>query len=214
VVTVQAVAVSIALALGCACAHAASIQALSSRRDGGRYTVLLHAHVDASAPAVYSVLADVANWKRLNPDLRQLEILDQHGDGAIGLRTAYEACVLWYCRLIYQVQDMHPAPLANGGDINVLLRPNAGDFRSGQAHWRVRTSGSGTELEFTAEVEPLFSVPPVVGPWLMTRWLRSEAVQTLTNIEALTAAARRAEGPPIGLDRPPPASAAVSPALR
>jgi hypothetical protein len=174
------------LALAGARADAASIETLSTDRDAGRYAVSLRAHLDVPPRAAYAVVADVTNWKRLSPDLRRLEILDQHRDGALELSTAFQACLLWYCRLMYEVPDVFLAPRADGGDIYVMLRPDLGDFHSGQAHWRFRASGSGTELEFSAEVEPAFIVPPLIGPWLMARWLRAEAIQTARNLEALT----------------------------
>lgn len=173
------------VALACTTADAASIDGLSTERNAGRYSVSLRAHLDVPAPAAYAVFADVHNWKRISPDLRRLEILDRRRDGSMELFAAFQGCVLWYCRLLSEVPDLFLAPSADGGDIRAVLRPNMGDFRSGQAHWRFRASGSGTELTFTAEVEPAFRVPPIIGPWLMARWLRAEAVQTSVNIEAL-----------------------------
>jgi hypothetical protein len=185
VAAVFAAAIMFLLTLTCDPADAASIEALTTKRDTGHYGVSLRAHLEVPSPAAYAMFADVANWKRLSPDLRRLEILDQHRDGALELLTAYQACVLWYCRLLYGMPDVFLRPSADGGDIYLTLRPNFGDFRSGEAHWRFRGSGSGTELEFTAEVEPAFTVPPIIGPWLMARWLRSEALQTSLNVEAL-----------------------------
>jgi Polyketide cyclase / dehydrase and lipid transport len=192
---VPAVSVAV-LALACARADAASIETLTTKHDAGRYAVSLRAHLDASALAAYALFADVANWKRLSPDLRRLEILDQQRDGAMELSTAFQACVLWYCRVIYGMSDVFFTQRADGGDIYLMLR-NVGDFRSGEAHWRLRGSSSGTELQFTAEVEPAFTVPPIIGPWLMARWLRSEALQTSLNVEALAreaAAGRSTDG--------------------
>ncbi len=185
-----ALAVLVAVvALACARADAASIEGLSSERNAGHYSVSLRAHLDVTAPAAYAAFADVANWKRISPDLRRLEVLDRRRDGSLELFAAFQGCVLWYCRLLAEVPDVFLAPSADGGDIHAVLRPNMGDFRSGEAHWSFRTSGSGTELTFTAEVAPAFSVPPIIGPWLMARWLRAEAVQTSVNIEALASAA-------------------------
>lgn len=185
-VAATAPAVSVAvLALACVRAEAASIETLTTQRDGDRYAVSLRAHLDVSALTAYALFADVANWKRLSPDLRWIEILDQHRDGAMELSTAFQACLLWYCGVIYGMPDVFFMQRTDGGDIYLTLRPHVGDFRAGEAHWRFRGSSAGTELQFTAEVEPAFTVPPIIGPWLMTRWLRSEALQTSMNVEGL-----------------------------
>jgi Polyketide cyclase / dehydrase and lipid transport len=173
------------LALACSRANAASIETLTVKRDAGRYAVSLRAHLDVSALAAYALFSDVGNWKRLSPHLRRLEILDHHRDGAMELSTSFQACVLWNCRLLYGTPDVFFTQRPDGGDIYLMLRPNVGDFRAGKAHWRLRGSSSGTELQFTAEVEPAFTVPPIIGPWLMARWLRSEALQTSLNVEAI-----------------------------
>lgn len=166
-------------------AEAASMQSISAERQAGGYSVSLHTHLDAAPLAVYAVLADAAHWRRLTPDLRQVEVLDQHRDGAMELLTAFQACLLWYCGTLHAVPDVFLAPDSAGGDIYLIARPGMGDFRSGQAHCRLRASGSGTDLEFTAEVSPAFFVPPVIGPWLLARWLRGAALQASTNLEAL-----------------------------
>ncbi|HTY50933.1 MAG TPA: SRPBCC family protein [Steroidobacteraceae bacterium] len=175
--------VAVALLAG-ARAQAASIETLSTSRHEDHYQVALHAHLDVPAPAAYAVFADVSNWQRLTPDLRRLEVLARH-PGMVELSTGFRVCVLWFCRLVQGVPDVSFTTGADGGDVEVVFRPNTGDFRSGAAHWRFRASGSGTDLQFSAEAEPAFYVPPLIGPWLMSRWLRAQAVGTSTNIEAL-----------------------------
>ncbi|HTY49126.1 MAG TPA: SRPBCC family protein [Steroidobacteraceae bacterium] len=170
--------------LACTSARAASIETLSTRKDGDRYSVVLRAHLDVPAAAAYAVFADVSNWRRLSPDLHQLQVIARR-PGGVELSTGFQACVLWFCRLVRGVPEVSFAKISGGGDIEIVFRPNVGDLRSGRAHWRFRAAGSGTELQCDAYAEPAFLVPPLIGTWLIERWLRTQATGTSANIEAL-----------------------------
>ena len=169
----------------CTGAQAASIQELSTSREAGHYGVALHAHLEVPAPAAYAVFAEVSNWQRLSPDLHQLDVLARRPDGGTELAAAFQVCVLWFCRLVRGVPEVSLTKTADGGDVDIVFQPNTGDLRSGRAHWHFRLTGSGTDLQFNAEAEPSFFVPPLIGPWLMSRWLRAQAITTSTNIESM-----------------------------
>lgn len=62
-----------------------------------------------------------------------------------------------------------------------------GDLRSGRARWLFRDAGGRTDLRVTAELQPAFLIPPLIGPWVVKRWLRAETVQSSANIERLAA---------------------------
>jgi hypothetical protein len=61
-----------------------------------------------------------------------------------------------------------------------------GDLRYGRARWLFRPAGDQTDFEVSAELEPAFTVPPLIGPWLVKRWLRVETEQSSENLEKLT----------------------------
>jgi hypothetical protein len=182
-VTARVLAVLIALAA--ADARGASIQALSTTRAGSQYSATLRAHLDVPALAAYAVIANVNDWQSINAGLSQFELLARHEDGSVDVSTGFQACVLWYCRLIHEVSGVSFARTADGGDVYILLHPNSGDFHSGRAHWRVRSVSGGTQVEFTVEVDPTITVPPLIGPWLIERWMRTQAVETCAKVEAL-----------------------------
>lgn len=185
--------IAISLTIGVTSASAASIDDLSVRRVAGRYFIELHAHLNARASAVYGVFADLANLPAINTDVRRIQVTGGAAGEPVHLYTEIRACVLWYCRTIRETQEMTFRRKPDGGDVvaNVLPR---GDLRYGQARWLFRaSSGDQTDFKVTAELEPAFYVPPLIGPWLVKRWLRLETERSSENLEKLTRRARSAQ---------------------
>ncbi len=176
-------------------ARAASIDQLTVTEGAGRYHIEVRAHLSVRAGDAYAVFADLRNLRSINSDVREARILGRRGAGSVELYTVFRACVLWYCRSIHETQEMTFARGAEGGEVAAVVRPGSGDFRSGRARWLFRSAGGGTDLEASAELEPTFRVPPLVGPWLVKRWLRGETERAVANIEALARSAVTASLP-------------------
>ncbi|MGH8226681.1 MAG: hypothetical protein ACREU3_02055 [Steroidobacteraceae bacterium] len=182
-----------------ASAAAASIQRLSVRSASGRYVIHLRAHLGVPAQAAYAVFANLRNLRAINPDVLQATIVGRSASGAVELYTVFQACVLWYCRSIREMQRMRFNPRGTGGEITATVVPGSGDLRSGQAQWSFEDAGGAdageaTELESSAVLTPAFHVPPLIGPWLVRRWLRAEAERAVTNIERLARSSARQGG--------------------
>jgi hypothetical protein len=171
-------------------ANAATIDDLTVRKVGDRYLIALRAQLEVPAGAAYALFANLANLPAINSDVRQIRIT-HHPGGPVELYTEIRACVLWYCRSIHESQRMTFIRNANGGEVDATVIPE-GDLRFGRAHWRFRGSGGRTELQVSAELEPAFGVPPLIGPWVVKHWLRVETEQSSVNIEKLAAAPMRA----------------------
>ena len=182
------------MALGLLCAssaQAATIQSVEVSRDETRYTVTMHAWIDASATSAFAVFSDPARLPQINPAVQLAQVLGKGAAGATRLYSEVKVCVAVYCRTLHQTQDMLYAPLPDGGDIRAEMLPATGDFRSGSGEWHFRSAGRGTDLQFRAQMEPSFWIPPVIGPWIVERSLRAEAERTSEGIERLARAAGR-----------------------
>lgn len=175
------------LTLGSLDAKAVELRRIEVTREGARYRVLMDVSLDVSAPAAYAVFADIARLPQINPAVRTARVLDEPVPG--DLRRVYtdvRMCVSFFCRHLEQVQDMRFTPRPDGGDVSASVIPERSDLLYGLAHWQLRDCSGRTCLSFDAELEPRFWVPPVIGPWLMQRKLREEAMQTSAGIERLT----------------------------
>jgi ribosome-associated toxin RatA of RatAB toxin-antitoxin module len=163
---------------------AATVIDCSIVQEGGRFKIDAHATLNVSGTASYAIISDVANFPRINPMVRRMEIIRRH-DRDTRLEVEAYVCVLWYCDTLHEVQDMSFVRYPDGGEVIVNVVPEYSDFRYGHSVWQVRTSGGRTILHIVAELEPAFEIPPVIGPWLIKRALRAEALRTAEGIERL-----------------------------
>ncbi|MGH8517216.1 MAG: SRPBCC family protein [Panacagrimonas sp.] len=167
-------------------AAAFDIQSVDVQHSGGRYRVSMRVTLDAPASHSYAVFADPARLRRVNRAIREVQVLEERAPDLRRIRTQVRACVGFFCRQLEQVQDMRYRPATDGGRIDAQVLPDRGDFRSGQATWVFRACGDKrTCLAFDAELEPAFWVPPLLGPWLIQRKLRDEAIETSHGLERL-----------------------------
>jgi len=168
-------------------ASAGEIQSLQVTRDGARYHVEMEVRLQAPAAAAYSAFATPGNLPRINPAVQRVQVFDQRPDETARIYTEVRVCAMFYCKTLRQMQDMRYAPRPDGGDLHAELLPAQSDFSYGRADWHFRPAGAATQMHFSAELEPAFWIPPLLGPWLVERSLREEAQRTAAGIERMAA---------------------------
>lgn len=150
----------------------------------GAYLIMHSDVVIPRTPAqVHDVLTDFERLGRINSGLKNVEVLDRQDDGRARMEVVARICILLACLDFAWTQQVYTD---NSGDIVADIEPGTGDFRSGQARWRMLAEDGGTRLLFDARLEPDFWFPPLIGRWLMERKLREEALATATGIERYT----------------------------
>lgn len=178
-------ALLILFALAATPAWVARVQSLSVGDHDGVYVVDMHAKLNATPAEVYAVLTDYRALPRINPAIRSARVLSRSQGGAVRVATVMRACVWFYCKVLHQVQRMTATPPHR---LCAVVVPSQSDFRSGRARWRVERCGRATCIAFHARLQPDFWVPPLIGPWLIQRKLRDEALVTARGIERLARA--------------------------
>ncbi len=180
-------ALAVALGLEVGAALAVEIRSVDVSHDDARYRVSMRVALDAPADATYSVFTDLPRLRLVNPAVRDVKVLGQPSPDTRRVYTELRACVSLYCRRLKQVQDMQFESRApgGGGKVRAQVIAERSDFRFGNATWDFRDCGGRTCLDFDAELEPNFWVPPLIGPWLIKRKLQEEAIQTSQGLERL-----------------------------
>jgi Polyketide cyclase / dehydrase and lipid transport len=169
-------------------ASAASVEHLSVAEAGGRYTIEMRVRLDVPARAAYDVFANLGNLRTINSNVREAKVLGRGPHGGVELYARIRACVLWLCKSLRETQRMTFDARPDGGEVYAEVLPRGGDFREGRTSWSFRNAGGRTLLVMTAELVPIFRVPPIVGPWIVKRWLAREAERTARHLERLARA--------------------------
>lgn len=150
--------------------------------QSGSYFIEVDALVSAPEPTVRHLLTDYANLSRVNSAIEVSVIQRKLRNGSFQVRTVTKACVLFYCKWIRQVQNVVES---QDGSITAVVIPARSDFHNGYARVNLWQEQAGTRVLIRAEVRPKFWIPPIIGPWLLKRKLRSETLETMKNIERL-----------------------------
>lgn len=173
-------------------ALAVDVQRVEVTHADTRYQVLMRVTLDARAQDSWTVFSDPLRLPQINPAVREVRLLDAARADAPRVYTKVAVCVSLYCRELEQVQDMQFLRSDVGGTVRADVLPDVSDFRYGRASWVFSDCGGRTCLAFDAELEPAFWVPPLIGPWLIQRKLREEAIQTSEGLERLARALQAA----------------------
>lgn len=177
-------------------AAAENVDQLDIVRDGDRYSIALHARLDAPLADSYAVFSDFRNLPKINDAVESVEPLPPATAGAARWRTRVRVCVSFFCTHLKQVQDVRDAHTAERYQLDATVIPALSNLRYGRADWQLERCGAQTCLRFNAEIEPDFWVPPLLGPWLIKRAMRREANATAAGIEALAIARHAALSSP------------------
>lgn len=170
------------VALAAMPARGAELLDVSVEKDGERYTMASRTYFEAPPEAVFRVLSDYDRFERISSIFEDVRFIAPARDGTPRAFTLVKGCVLFFCKTIERIEALHFTPHSR---IVAEVEPEHSDFAYGRTEWRFIPSGSGTEVHYRMEMEPGFWVPPLIGPYIMKRSFRSDAVEALNRIEAL-----------------------------
>lgn len=158
------------------------IEALDVNENSGVYQINMVTWLDASPEQVHFVLTDYTHIYRLVPSLVEAEVLPDPGNGAVRVRTRLYDCIFIFCMSIDRVEDV----FENGqSELQMKIVPALSSFRSGHAVWTITDSDEGSRVVYRAQVEPAFTVVPVLGTALLKRKLRMEMEGSIRRIECV-----------------------------
>lgn len=161
---------------------ASTLEHLQVTHVGKRYQVVMHARMQTTASQAYAAFTNFSRLPEVNDAIIKAEPIPGGVDGAQRLHTQVRVCVLRFCWVLDQVQDMRVLP---PDSVSAHILPEHSNLRFGRASWRIWDEGDHANLIFEAVLEPDFWVPPLIGPWVIERKLRQEAIDTAEGIERM-----------------------------
>lgn len=169
-------------------AQAFELDQIEVRHTPRRYEVSMQVRLNTPARAAFTVFSDIGLLPQINPAIRKASVLRELPNNSRRVYTQVDLCVAMFCKQIEQVQDMRFVAAENGGSVQAQVLPDLSNLHFGEASWTFRPCGAHTCLEFHTRMEPKFWVPPLIGPWLIQRKLRTEAMETSAGLERLARA--------------------------
>jgi hypothetical protein len=147
----------------------------------GLYRISADARIAAAPESVHRYITDYDHLTRINHSIEESRIVHTYGPERHRVRSVITACILFFCRRVTQVQDM----IQHGASrLEARILPELSDFRYGHAEWRLAADGQDTLMHFSAQLEPSFWVPPLIGPWLFENKIVSELLESAAIMEA------------------------------
>jgi len=147
---------------------AGEIEALSVTKQAGTYLIDARARIDAPVATVYAMITDYNHLDRVSPSIEESRTIHRYSPIKYRVHTVIKACILFFCKRVTQLQDIVQH---DNQRVEADILPAASDFYHGHAVWELAAADTATTLHFTAELEPKFWVPPLIGSWLIKRQL-------------------------------------------
>jgi len=168
-----------------AAASAAELRDIKVDREGDFYTLRSVAWFGVPDEPLYSVLTNYDLFRHFTSAIVESENLEPDDEGHPRYFTRMEGCVLWFCKSFVRVGHLELKP---DTEIVAIADPELSDFKQSDERWTLEPKKDGTVLVYEFEMVPDFWVPPIIGPYLIQRALRSGGGDAIDRIEALAIA--------------------------
>jgi Polyketide cyclase / dehydrase and lipid transport len=163
-------------------ATAAELIDVSVERNDGRYHLTSTTYFEATQSQIYKILIDYEQFPRFASAFVEAENRTPDKQGRPRFYTRMEGCVLLFCKSYIRYGYLVLKPEY---DIVAIGNPELSNFDYSRERWQLIPEGEGTIMIYDFEMEPGFWVPPIVGPYVIKRALRSGGNAAVNRIEAL-----------------------------
>ncbi len=163
------------------------IKAFVDKQDG-HYLVDLVMQIDAPKGKVYQLITDYSHLAQLSESIQSSQIIKQAIAGTTQVKLVSESCVLFFCQIITQVQNVHEL---DNGYIHINVEPTLSDLKLNTQLWHIETlDNNRTHIRYSADIVPNFWIPPLIGSWIFQSRLLEEATNLIYNMEKIATSTR------------------------
>jgi len=160
--------------------NASFVADVSVRFDEGTYYFTADFTVEATPQRVMEVLTDYENIHELNPVITESDLLETSQSDITRIRTVLRDCVLFFCRTITRVEDVAQI---NNERLEAYLIPMMSDLRSGEAVWVLNEIPTGTTVNYEANMQPKFWIPPFIRSYVLTKKFKNRVLESIERLQ-------------------------------
>lgn len=155
------------------------------QENKGVYQININTILNAPEQSVRHVLTDFIHIYRLNSSIIESDVIKQHEDGSVSVRTKVLGCASsYYCEELERVERVSVLP---SGDLLAVIVPGLSQFKSGQTLWQIRPLDEDhCEVIYTAHMEPDIFIPPVIGNFLVKQSIKEQMYDSFSNLERIS----------------------------
>ncbi len=165
---------------------AADILSAVVRYQAPAYTVSFEAVLDAHHKHVRRLVTDYENLIDLSPTVVHSDVISSTPDGHSRVKLVLRPCFLIVlCKRIIKVTD---SSVSGHGDVIHVTVPAVSDFHQAREQLSITPDANDTErtrVSYRGYLVPKFSVPPIIGPWIIRRQIINELTVTARRVESL-----------------------------
>ena len=169
----------LALCLAAPAAQAVDFRVLRVHYGDGLH-VELRARVKAPVGRIERLLGNYDALAHLVPIVTDSQRIAGAPPGAQRVRMRLRGCVWFMCASLTNVTDVTHTGFDAYRAVTVL---GLSDFSAGEMSWSFAAAGRYTLLRFDAYLKPVLWLPPLLGPYLIERKVRSQLIQGVRHLE-------------------------------
>ena len=175
---------AVLLSFGAPCSEAAKIVEVQVEQDSGAYHIYFEILIEAPKDRVYEILSDYDSLDELSPGIVKSEMLSGEAGDEAKIDLTLRPCVWKLCRKMRKVSQVS---INAYGAIVYTTIPSESDFKRGRERVIIKetkTTGQ-TRVTYNASLAPDFFVPPLIGSWLIKRYVRQNLSVSMERVEML-----------------------------
>lgn len=157
--------------------------------EDDQYEVRFAVVLDGERARLRQVLKDYPGMARLSPTMSRSRVIQAAGaDRPARIELTFRPCVLmFFCKTLTKVSNVHIDD--EGNRMTFVAVPELSDFHEAREAIALADvpAGDAARVRFTysAVLKPKFSIPPLVGPWLIKQRILGDLEATARNVERL-----------------------------
>lgn len=163
-------------------AGAADLREMTVEKQDSLYRMTSETYFATSQSQLYAVLTNFDLYPQFSSAFVEGENRTPDEQGRPRFYTKMEGCVLFFCKTFVRYGHLELAPEF---EVVAIVDPATSNFKYSYERWQLVPDGEGTLLIYDFEMTPDFWVPPIIGPYVLKRVLRSTGKEAIQNIEAL-----------------------------
>lgn len=163
-------------------AGAAEMRSVEVAYEEGIYTLESVVYFDVARAAVFDVFLDWDLAVDFSSIIVEAKNVGPDEQGGMGYYIHNRGCFLFFCK----TTQRHGSVTSEGNSvIYAIADPATSDFELSEETWIFTDEGVGTIVHYELRMKPSFWVPPVVGPYMIKRKLRSDGSEAIDRIEKI-----------------------------